>query len=63
MDVVARFSAQLSECRILWRAGRWRSLTTLSALRCDGEMPLIGEDAVRSVTIEQPISQVRALID
>ena len=63
MDVVARFAAQLGDSRSLWRAGRRHSLAAISALRCDGELPLIGADTVQCVTIDQPISQVRTRSD
>ena len=56
--MAARFAAQLRESRTLWRADRRSALAALSALRCDGEAPVVGADTIRAVTIEQPISQV-----
>lgn len=58
MDVVARFAAQLSESRTLRTADRRRTLANLSEARCNGVVPNIGEDTIRVVTMEQPISQV-----
>ena len=58
MDVAAEFAAQTAAVQKLWTWSRRSQLATLSAMRCEAAVPLLGADLRRAVSIERPVADV-----